>query len=494
MTAPADLSLAEAADALFERTLSPVELTEACLARVRRLDPVLQAFTALDEAEALEEARVLGDELARGHYRSRLHGIPVAIKDLIDVAGWPTTASSRVLAGNVATGDAPIVARLRAGGATVIGKTNTQEFAYGVVTAPTLNPWDTTRIPGGSSGGSAVALAAGMALGALGSDTAGSIRIPASLCGVSGLRPRRDALPMEGVIPLSWTLDSCGPMARSATDLDLMWTVLTGSKPVSARSQGLRFATPGWEALGEIEHALDGAHMCLMWTVLTESKRVSARSDGLRLATPEWESLGEVDPEIGDAVEEAIQACVAAGATRSEVALPQFERWDRPRNVFLASEALAAHQEAGWYPEKADAYGPETLRSLRHAETISASKLVAARRTLETLARHWFEAFRDADLLALPTTPVAAPRIEDLAHMQGSHFRPEVVVRLTRLCGPVNWCDLAAVSVPCGFTAAGLPIGLQLVARDETTALAAALAYQSVTEFHTRRPPLSEPA
>ena len=452
MTAPADLSLAEAADALFERTLSPVELTEACLARVRRLDPVLQAFTALDEAAALEEARVLGDELARGHYRSRLHGIPVAIKDLIDVAGWPTTASSRVLAGNVATGDAPIVACLRAGGAAVIGKTNTQEFAYGVVTAPTLNPWDTTRIPGGSSGGSAVALAAGMALGALGSDTAGSIRIPASLCGVSGLRPRRDALPMEGVIPLSWTLDSCGPMARSAIDLDLMWTVLT------------------------------------------ESKRASARSDGLRLATPEWESLGEVDPEIGDAVEEAIQACVAAGATRSEVALPQFERWDRPRNVFLASEALAAHQEAGWYPEKADAYGPETLRSLRHAETISASKLVAARRTLETLARHWFEAFRDADLLALPTTPVAAPRIEDLARMQGSHFRPEVVVRLTRLCGPVNWCDLAAVSVPCGFTAAGLPIGFQLVARDETTALAAALAYQSVTEFHTRRPPQREPA
>jgi aspartyl-tRNA(Asn)/glutamyl-tRNA(Gln) amidotransferase subunit A len=452
MTGPADLSLAEAADALFERTLSPVELTEACLARVRRLDPVLQAFTALDEAAALEEARVLGDELARGHYRSRLHGIPVAIKDLIDVAGWPTTASSRVLAGNVATGDAPIVARLRAGGATVIGKTNTQEFAYGVVTAPTLNPWDTTRIPGGSSGGSAVALAAGMALGALGSDTAGSIRIPASLCGVSGLRPRRDALPMEGVIPLSWTLDSCGPMARSAIDLDLMWTVLT------------------------------------------ESKRASARWDGLRLATPEWESLGEVDPEVGDAVEEAIQACVVAGATRSEVALPQFERWDRPRNVFLASEALAAHQEAGWYPEKADAYGPETLRSLRHAETISASKLVAARRTLESLARHWFEAFRDADLLALPTTPVAAPRIEDLARMQGSHFRPEVVVRLTRLCGPVNWCDLAAVSVPCGFTAAGLPIGLQLVARDETTALTAALAYQSVTEFHTRRPPLSEPA
>jgi aspartyl-tRNA(Asn)/glutamyl-tRNA(Gln) amidotransferase subunit A len=452
MTGPADLSLAEAADALFERTLSPVELTEACLARVRRLDAVLQAFTALDEAAALEEARVLGDELARGHYRSRLHGIPVAIKDLIDVAGWPTTASSRVLAGNVATGDAPIVARLRAGGAAVIGKTNTQEFAYGVVTAPTLNPWDTTRIPGGSSGGSAVALAAGMALGALGSDTAGSIRIPASLCGVSGLRPRRDALPMEGVIPLSWTLDSCGPMARSAIDLDLMWTVLTEAKPVSARS------------------------------------------DGLRLATPGWESLGEVDPEIGDAVEEAIQACVAAGATRSEVALPQFERWDRPRNVFLASEALAAHQEAGWYPEKADAYGPETLRSLRHAETISASKLVAARRTLESLARPWFEAFRDADLLALPTTPVAAPRIEDLARMQGSHFRPEVVVRLTRLCGPVNWCDLAAVSVPCGFTAAGLPIGLQLVARDETTALTAALAYQSVTEFHTRRPPLSEPA
>ncbi len=452
MTDPANLGLEEASEAIAAGALSPLELTDACLARARRLEPRLQAFTHIDESGARRRAEAATDELAGGTGAGPLHGIPLAIKDLIDVAGLPTTASSRVLAGNVATTDATVVGRLRAGGAVLIGKTNTQEFAYGVVTAPTRNPWDTARIPGGSSGGSAVAVAGGMALGALGSDTAGSIRIPSALCGISGLKPRQNSLPMDGVIPLSWTLDSGGPMARSAADLELMWQALTGS--------GAETAPPA----------------------------------SLRIATPEWDSLGDAHTEVIDATEHAIAVLSGTGARRAQVTLPAFELWDRPRNVVIATEALAAHREAGWYPDHAGDYGPDLLRSLQHAESITGEDLVRARRTLAGLAREWLSVLEDADVLALPTTPIPAPRSDEIAAMRGKSFRPEVVIKLTRLCGPVNWCDLAAVSIPCGFTREGLPIGLQLVARDEAMVLATARSYQSRTDFHTRRPPLEASA
>lgn len=448
MTDPADLALSDASDAIARGALSPVELTEASLARVDLLEPSLHAFTHIDEAGARQQAEAATAELARGARAGPLHGIPIAIKDLIDVAGLPTTASSRVLAGNIATSDATVVTRLRSGGAVLIGKTNTQEFAYGVVTAPTRNPWDRTRIPGGSSGGSAVAVAGGMALGALGSDTAGSIRIPSALCGISGLRPRQDALPMDGIIPLSWTLDSGGPMARSAADLELMWQVLTGSEQGTAPPAGLRIATPGWD------------------------------------------SLGDADSEVIDAVDDAISVLGGEGARRIPVTVPPFELWDRPRNVVIATEALAAHREAGWYPQREAGYGEELLRALRHAEGISGADVAVARRTLVQLEQTWLTALENADVMALPTTPLPAPRSDEIARMKGQSFRPEVVIKLTRLCGPVNWCDLAAASIPCGFTREGLPIGLQLVGRDESTVLSTARLYQSRTDFHTRRPPL----
>jgi aspartyl-tRNA(Asn)/glutamyl-tRNA(Gln) amidotransferase subunit A len=424
-----------------------VELTRACLDRIGHLEPGLLAFTHIDESGARQQAEAATAELARGVRAGPLHGIPIAIKDLIDVAQLPTTASSRVLAGNVATADATVVTRLRAGRSVLIGKTNTQEFAYGVVTAPTRNPWDRTRIPGGSSGGSAVAVAGGMALGALGSDTAGSIRIPSALCGISGLKPRQDALPMDGIIPLSWTLDSGGPMARSAADLELMWQVLTGSEPGTERPAGLRIATPGWD------------------------------------------SLGDADSEVIDAVESAISVLGGAGARRVPVTLPSFELWDRPRNIVIATEALAAHREAGWYPQREGGYGEDLLRSLRYAEGISGADVAVARRSLGELEQAWLTALENADVLALPTTPIPAPRPDEIARVKGQSFRPEVVIKLTRLCGPVNWCKLAAASVPCGFTREGLPIGLQLVARDESTVLSTGRLYQARTDFHARRPP-----
>jgi len=424
-------------------------LTTDCLERAHALEPKLKAFVTLDETGALAGARALTDELAQSPPRSPLHGIPLGIKDLIDVAGLPTTASSKILAGTVAAADAPVVERLRRGGAVVLGKTNTQEFAYGVVSAPTRNPWDLGRIPGGSSGGSGAAVAAGLCPGALGSDTAGSIRIPAALCGIAGLKPAPGAVPLEGIVPLAPSLDVCGPMARSAEDVALLWGVLAGAPPVKVPEP----------------HRL----------------KVAAPADLTAVAKPE--------PEVTAAVEAAIGTLVAAGAHRVPVSIPPFSLWDRPRSVALMTEALLVHKAAGWYPDKAADYSEETLDNLRLAETFSAAELMTALGELEDLTTLLIGALDAADVLALPTVPIQAPTVDEAAR-RGEGGRRPVVRVLTRICGPVNWCRLAAVSVPCGFTEAGLPIGMQFVARAETAALEAALLYQSLTDFHTRRPPL----
>nr|MBA3429961.1 amidase [Actinomycetota bacterium] len=249
-TRPAhDLFLTEAVESVQVGDLSPSELLESCLARIDEHESQLHAFVTVDAQGARSQAQDSSDAVRDG----RLHGVPIAIKDLIDVAGLPTSASSEVLAGNIAATDASVTARLRSAGAVFVGKTNTQEFAYGVVSAPTRNPWDTACIPGGSSGGSAAAVASGMCLGALGTDTAGSIRIPAALCGVTGLKPRPGTVPMDGIIPLSWSLDTCGPLARSAADVDLMWQALSGAPPAAAAEPGLSIGVPPPATLGEVD-------------------------------------------------------------------------------------------------------------------------------------------------------------------------------------------------------------------------------------------------
>ncbi|CAN5532370.1 Asp-tRNA(Asn)/Glu-tRNA(Gln) amidotransferase GatCAB subunit A [soil metagenome] len=443
MSDPATLSLAAAASALARAELSATELLDACLRRVEQLEPAVRAFVTLD----LEGARARAREQTSHDPQCPLHGIPVGVKDLIDVAGLPTTASSRVLAGNVAATDAPVVSHLRRAGAMVMGKTNTQEFAYGVVSAPTRNPWDLERIPGGSSGGSAAAVAAGMCPGALGSDTAGSVRIPSSLCGITGLTPRQRVVPMAGIVPLAWSIDVWGPMAADAASVERMWRGLTGAAPISPRLEGLVMATPSWDSTG-------------------------------------------ADYEVLELVDQAVEV-LSRLAPRSEVALPVFTDWDRPHGIFLASEALTAHRQANWYPDRLDDYTDETRSALRHAESFTAVDFVSARRELERLGAAWKAALEHTDLLVLPTTEMAAPRVDELGALEGKGFRPEVAVNLTRLCRPTNFLGLAAVSVPCGFTPTGMPVGLQLVARDEATALGAALAYQELSDWHTRRPPLA---
>lgn len=445
MTNPADLEIAQAARAVADGELSPLELTEACLERASEIEPVVKAFVTLDE-RSLGQARLLTEELTSSGPRGPLHGIPLCIKDLADVDGLPTTASSRVLAGNIAASDAPVVARLRGAGAVIMGKTNTQEFAYGVVSAPTRNPWDHDRIPGGSSGGTAAAIAAGMSLGGIGTDTAGSIRIPASLCGISGLKPRPGLVPLEGIIPLAPSLDACGPMARSVADLQLLLGAMTGAVNRLPDARGLRIAVPG---------------------------------------SPDVAGAG---PVVAKAIDTAVAALVDAGLRRVEVDLVAFAEWDRPRSIPLMLEALEVHSTRGWYPQRAERYSDETLGSLRFAERLTPERIETDRSALPALIENLEAAFSSADVLALPVTQVTAPTVAEAMARDDGH-RPPVVRTLTRLCGPINVCRLAAASIPCGFDDGGLPIGLQLVARDEATLLAVGMLYQSLTDWHSRRPP-----
>jgi aspartyl-tRNA(Asn)/glutamyl-tRNA(Gln) amidotransferase subunit A len=445
---PADLPIAEASQLIAGGDLSPLELVESCLERATETEPAIRAFVTLDKEGALAQARSLTEELANGRRRGPLHGIPLGIKDLIDVSGLPTTAASRILRDNMALKDAPVINTLRASGAVIAGKTNTQEFAYGVVTSPTRNPWDLEHIPGGSSGGSAAAVVSGMCPGAIGTDTAGSIRIPAALCGVSGLMPRHGRVPVKGIIPLAPSLDSCGPIARDAADLRLMWSALSGDAPTQP-------AAPG----------------------------------EVRIAAPESPSdIGEIDPEVEAATEGLIETLVNAGAARVDVELPHLSEWDYPRAVLLMLEALTVHREAGWYPQHAGEYQDETRASFEYAENLPESELESSQATLKGLRDRLFAVFEDADVLVLPTTPVPAPTVAEAGSRDEGHRTP-VARTLTRICGPVNVCRLAAASVPCGFTRSGLPVGAQIVGPDEGSVLAAALLYQSLTDWHRRRPP-----
>jgi aspartyl-tRNA(Asn)/glutamyl-tRNA(Gln) amidotransferase subunit A len=286
-----------------------------------------------------------------------------------------------------------------------------------------------------------------MMLGGIGTDTAGSIRIPASLCGISGLKPRPDLVPVDGIIPLAPSLDACGPMARTVADLRVLFETLDGELRRGPDVRGLRLAVPG---------------------------------------NPE---VAGATPEAQNAVDAAVAVFVDEGLSRSEVDLEPFSEWDRPRSMPLMLEALEVHRSRGWYPQRADRYTEETLGSLRFAERLTDEKVETTRAPLAALVENLMGVFEDADVLVLPTTQTTAPTVDESSARDDGHRTP-VVRRLTRLCGPVNVCRLAALSIPCGFDTNGLPIGLHLIGGDESSLLALGELYQLLTDWHTRRPEL----
>jgi aspartyl-tRNA(Asn)/glutamyl-tRNA(Gln) amidotransferase subunit A len=429
-------SLAELADRIRRKEVSPTEVTSACLSACERADRAINAFVRIDDAAALAAARRLSDELVRRGPRSPLHGIPLAIKDLIDVAALPTCAGSDVLAyRSAAAADAPVVSRLRSAGAVILGKTHTHEFALGVVTPQCRNPWDTTRAAGGSSGGSAAALATYQCVGALGTDTGGSLRIPSALCGTVTLKPRLAVVPTQGIVPLSPLLDTCGPMARSAADVGLLWNQMrTTPAPPAATT--------------------------------------------LRVGVVDDAALGELDPDVRAAFGRAVNALVErCDLEVVPVQAPPFEDWNPDRLVPLLADALDVHRAAGWYPRLRNRYGPDMVACLERAADYTVATVIRALRNVRQMADALLACFSECDAVVLPTTPIPAPRIEDAMHDDGT-ANPVITRALTRLCAPFNWCGLAAVSVPCGLTSGALPIGLQFVSPTEERSLACAVRYE----------------
>ena len=459
------LSLASALDHLHQRDFACLELTSACLRQIERLNPVINAFITPTPELAVQGAISAG--VLYGNQPSNLNelallGIPLAIKDLIDVAGVVTTGGSKFFGEKIPAEDASAVLKLKLAGATILGKTNTHEIALGVTGVnphfgPVRNPWDTSRITGGSSSGSAAAVASGMCLGALGTDTGGSIRIPASLCGVVGLKPTYGRVSTRGVIPLSWNLDHVGPLTRTVRDAALMLSVLAGFDPHDPASLDI----PVGDYLVNLEQGVKG------W----------------RIALAAGEYIDASSAEVLAAVSEAAGVFKALGATVEKVDLGWMAPAALANGQMTQADGAAFHcDRLAAHPER---FGADVLQRLQAGAALTSTEYSLARRTQVESRRRFEMFFEKYDLLLSPTTPIPAPPIEGTAAVDAAR-------KLTRFTAPFNLTGLPALSVPCGFSAEDLPIGLQLVSKhwSEAKVLQAGHAYEQATEWHSRMPDL----
>lgn len=442
-----------------------MELTRECLRRIEQLNPTLNAFITVTEEAAIRDAQQAELEIHNGHWRGPLHGIPGGLKDLIDTAGVRTTAASRLFAERIPSADADVVVRLKQAGAIILGKQNAHEFAYGgssVISAygAVANAWNPAHISGGSSGGSATAVAAGMGYFAIGTDTAGSIREPASLCGVVGLKSTYGRVRAEGVVPLSWSLDHVGPITNSVADAALVLAAIADPATPPLASLPVINETPG-----------DG---------VAEGVRE------LRVGIPRDYFYENLDPEVEAAVAEALAVVALLTCETKEISLKVSE--DR---TLSSAESYAYHRE--WVESSPDAYHPDTLRRILAGANTTPEQVARAKADLERMRQEIVSVFGDVDVLVTPTTPTAAP---SLAYMEGdiAQLRPREVL-LLRNTRPFNVWGVPAISIPCGFTRSGLPIGLQIAAAPwrEDLVLQLAAAYENVTEWHRRRPSSGQP-
>jgi aspartyl-tRNA(Asn)/glutamyl-tRNA(Gln) amidotransferase subunit A len=467
-------TIRELSQKIRDRAISPVELTRDCLARIDRLNPALNAFITITADCALDQARVAEREILRGDYRGPLHGIPIGLKDILDTAGVRTTAASALFStppnDRVPSEDAEAVRRLRAAGAIVLGKQNLHEFAYGGSSMVSFfgevhNPWDTARVAGGSSGGSAASVAAGLGFAAVGTDTAGSIRLPAAYCGVVGLKPTYGRVSARGVIPLSRSYDHVGPIVNSVYDAALMLQVLAGYDPADPAS----IDAPVADFVGAIEQltAKPGAHLL----------------PKLRIGVAREFFFDNLDPEIADAIEKAIELFRELHAEMRDVKLEVST--DR---TLASAEAYAYHEP--FVARSPELYQPATLGRIQSGAGISEADALRAGRELQAIRHAICKIFDDVDVLLTPTAPIPPPAIADLRE-HPEDLRPQELIML-RNTRPFNVWGIPAISVPCGFTKDGLPIGLQLAAAPwrEDVLLQVAYAYEQTTEWHNEMPDL----
>jgi aspartyl-tRNA(Asn)/glutamyl-tRNA(Gln) amidotransferase subunit A len=458
----ASLSLSEASRRLSAKQVSSVELTQACLERIETYNPKVNAFITVLKTQALERAKAMDAEIKSGKRRGPLHGIPLALKDNIDTAGVRTTAGSAVFDDRIPTEDATVVKKLNDAGAVCVGKLNLHEFAFGGTSVtsyfgPVRNPWDLSRHPGGSSGGSAAAVAAGLCFGALGTDTGGSIRTPASYCSIVGLKPTYGLVSIRGIVPLVLSRDHCGPMTRTVADAALMLNAMAGYDNLDIAS---------------VEHAREDYAALLKQNTKT-----------LRIGVPRAPYFDHLDADVAKAVEEAIAWLAKNTASVKEVHLPG------TRGMGGGGEVNAYHEE--FFNKASGLYQIPTRRSLEGGKDAKAAAYIQGMWKMQLLRRTIDESFREqgVDLVVLPTRR-RTPRAVDVEIKRSEETKP----RNPSLenTSDFNTYGIPAVSIPCGFTEGGLPVGLMIAGPrfQEGRVLAMGQAYESAHEWGKRRPPL----
>jgi aspartyl-tRNA(Asn)/glutamyl-tRNA(Gln) amidotransferase subunit A len=463
-----ELSMIELAQRVRRKEISPVEVVQKTLERIEKLDSRLNSYITVLAEQAVAEARIAEREIQRGNYRGPLHGLPIAVKDIFATRGVRTTAGSKILSDWVPDYDATVVTRLRNAGAVLIGKTNMHEFSYGVTSdnphyGPVRNPWDPKRIPGGSSGGSGAAVATSLCAAALGSDTGGSIRIPAAACGVVGLKPTYGRVSRYGVVPFAWSLDHVGPITRTVEDAAALLKVLAGQDTKDRTSSQL--PVPEYTQ------------------VLKESV------SGVRLGIPQNFFFEHVDSEILSAVRAAIKVLERLGARSVAVKLEHFEYCSAAAAQITLVEAASYHEP--YVRGRSQDYGDDVRLRLYAARNFLATDYVKSQRARTLLQQDLAQAFEQVDAIVTPTLPAPPPPIGEY-FVQSGDMREHVIDAFIRFNNPFNLTGLPAISVPCGFGSANLPIGLQIVGKpfDEATVLRLAHAYQAHTEWHKKHPSL----
>jgi aspartyl-tRNA(Asn)/glutamyl-tRNA(Gln) amidotransferase subunit A len=464
-------SIKEVGKLFRKRKLSPVELTKLMLSRIEQLNPKLNAYITVVAELALAQAKKAEAELctprSRKRHRDRgaLHGIPISLKDNIYTAGIRTTAGSKILRDFIPMRDAPVVTQLLEAGAVLLGKTNMHEFAYGVTSnnphfGPVHNPWDLSRIPGGSSGGSAAAVAAGLCYGSIGTDTGGSIRIPASLCGIVGLKPTIGRISTDGTVPLSPRLDCVGPLGRTVHDAALL------AEPILVRAN----REPR----------------------LSSTRNLSRGSRKFKLGLPNELFFEAVSADVLEVFRAALHSLCELGAKIENVSIPLLEETESAGNQIAWPEATHYHQQAGWFPSHAADYGDDVRARIGMGASVSATVYLEALELRDKFIQQLHLAMADAgvDALAVPTTPITAPLInEETTRINEKDYPTRAL--LLRNNRPANLAGVPAISIPCGFTSAGLPVGLQFIGAvaDEHLLLRIAQTFE-YAHPQTLRPPL----
>jgi aspartyl-tRNA(Asn)/glutamyl-tRNA(Gln) amidotransferase subunit A len=461
------LSITQLAEQVKKQAISPVEVTHAYLERVSAVDTKLNSYLTVTAERALQEAKTAENQIRSGIYLGPLHGVPLAHKDIVATKGIKTTCASKVLKDAVPEYDATVIERLTAAGTVLLGKLNMNEFAT-ITPSPYFgrvnNPWSLQHNPGGSSSGSGVAVAAGLCAGALGTDTGGSIRIPAAFCGIVGLKATHGRISLHGVTPLAWSLDHVGPMTRTVQDAALLLQALAGYDPRDLGSVDIPVPNYTAKLTGEVK--------------------------GLRLGVPTRFFPDYTDPEVRSAFAAAVKVLADLGAQIEEVSLPPLdEAWAQIATVILNGEANVWHEP--YLQTQAEDYAPQVRKFLERGKATLATEYVKAQRARAQLHRDMLAACAHVDVVLTPGELIPPP-LHDARTARIAGREISLMTALIAATCPFNLTGQPALTVPCGFTTSGLPLALQIVGKpfDEATVLQVGYAYEMQTSWHERRPPL----